>query len=107
MEVSMPESVPTLLEFLRNIAAGAWGPVLVSFLLEHIASFQQLQAEAKKWVVLALFVVLPVGAQALLQYVPAEAFAEVEWLWNALALGFAGWLASQGANALFNKHKVR
>ena len=87
--------VPTLLEFLRNVAAGAWGPVVVSFLLEHIAAFQRLSAEAKKWTVLGVFVVLPVAAQALIQYVPPQVWETAQPFWNALALGFAGWAVSQ------------
>ena len=95
----MEESlVPTLVAFLRNVAAGAWGPVLVSFLLEHIPAFQKLTGEAKKWAVMAIFVVLPVGAQALLQYVPAEVWAQLEPFWNALALGFVSWGGSQIAH---------
>ena len=98
-------SVPTLIEFLRDGAAGAWAPLLVSFLLEHIRAFQNLRAEAKKWVVLGLFVVAPVVAQALVQYVPATVFAQVEPFWNALALGFVGWVGSQAAHEFDKRRK--
>ena len=94
----MPFSQPTIVEFLRNVAAGAWAPVLIAFLLEHVQAFQKLQAEVKKWTVLGLFVVLPLVATALLQFVPAEVWASVEPFWNALALGFAAWVASQAAH---------
>ena len=90
--------VPSVVEFLRNVAAGAWAPVAIAFLLEHVVVFQRLQAEVKKWVVLGLFVFLPVAATALLQFVPAEVWGQLEPFWNALAVGFAAWVASQMAH---------
>ena len=84
--------------FLRNVAAGAWAPVAIAFLLEHIRPFQALQAEIKKWAVLGLFVALPLAATALLRYVPTDVWVELEPFWNALAVGMAGWLASQAAH---------
>ena len=92
------QEVPTLIEFVRNVAAGAWGPVFVSFLLEHVQAFQNLKAEAKKWMVLGLFVALPLGAQALIQYVPADVWSQLEPFWSALALGFVSWVGSQVAH---------
>lgn len=95
--------VPTLIDFLRDVAAGAWGPAIVSFLLEHIPAFQNLASEAKKWTVMAIFVILPVGAQALLQYVPAGIWATLEPFWNAMAIGFASWMGSQLIHKFFKK----
>jgi hypothetical protein len=92
------QTVPTLVEFLRNVAAGAWAPLVIAFLLEHVQVFQSLQAETKKWTVLGIFLVLPVAASALLQYVPADVWVVLEPFWSALALGFAGWTVSQVAH---------
>ena len=88
----------SVVEFLRNVAAGAWAPVAIAFLLEHVKWFQALQSEARKWVVLGLFVALPLAATALLKYVPAYIWTELEPFWNALAIGFAGWVVSQAAH---------
>jgi len=94
----MSVSVPTLIEFLRNVAAGAWAPVVIAFLLEHVQVFQRLQAEAKKWLVLVLCLAFPLAAQALLQFVPAAVWVQLEPFWNALALGFISWLGTQAAH---------
>ena len=91
--------VPTLLEFLRNIAGGAGIAAIIAFALEHIKAFQSLGAEAKKWVVLALFLVLPLAAQALVQNVPPDVWPLLEPYWSALAFGFVTWIGSQAAHA--------
>ena len=93
------DGIPPLIEFVRNVAAGAWAPLLVAFLLERVVWFQKLSAEAKKWVVPAIFVVLPILAQVALQFVPADAWALLEPYWNAIALGFVGYVGSQAAHA--------
>lgn len=98
--------VPSLIEFLRDMAAGAWGPVIVAFLLEHIPWFQNLGSETKKWTTLALFVVLPILAQVALQYIPSDVFASLEPFWSALALGFIGWLGSQVAHHWDKRRKL-
>ena len=91
--------LPTLLEFLRGLAAGGWVPVIIAFLLEHFSWFQSMKPETKKWFVLGLFVIIPLVAMALVQFVPAEVWTLLEPYWNALALGFLGWLGSQVAHA--------
>lgn len=93
------EELPTLVEFLANLAGGAGVAAIVAFALEHIRGFQRLTGEAKKWVVLAMFLVLPTAAQVLLQTVPAEVWALAEPYWRSFAVGFVGWLGSQVAHA--------
>jgi len=93
------DQVPTLIEFVRDVAAGAWAPLLISFLLEHVAWFQKLNTEAKKWTVPVIFVVLPVVGQIALQYVPAEVWTALEPFWNSLAMGFVGYVGSQLAHS--------
>lgn len=87
--------IPSLSEFLTLIAGGGFAGVVVSFLLEHIGAFQKLAPEAKKWIVLAIYVVLPLAATALLQFVPPDVLALLEPYWHALAVGFVGWTVSQ------------
>ena len=98
--------VPSLIEFIRNVAAGAWAPLLVAFLLENVTWFQNLSAEAKKWLVPAIFVVLPIVAQLLLQYVPADVWPALEPFWNALAIGFIGYFGSQLAHGWDKRRKA-
>jgi hypothetical protein len=90
--------VPTLVGFLEQLASGGVIGVIVAFLLEHVKPFQALKAEVKKWLVFASFLILPLGARAMLQFVPAETIALLEPYFSALALGFAAWAASQVAH---------
>jgi len=98
--------LPTLVEFLTQIATGGFAGVIIAFLLEKIPAFQNLESEIKRWVVLALFLVLPAGSVALLQFVPADVWLVLEPYWRALAIGFLGWASSQIAHA-FDKSKTK
>ena len=98
--------VPKLVEFLAMVAGGGFSSVVVAFLLEHWPWFQSLESETKKWIVLAVYVVLPVGATALLQNVPPEFWEVLQPYWNALALGFVGWVGSQIAHAWDKQRKL-
>jgi len=89
----------SLVEFLTNIASGGAVGAIVAFLLEDVGLFQGLKSEAKKWIVLAAFLLFPVAATALLQYVPADVFTAIEPFFRAVAIGFAGWAASQAVHA--------
>jgi hypothetical protein len=93
--------LPTLVEFLTQIATGGFAGVIIAFLLEKIPAFQNLDSELKRWIVLALFLVLPAGSVALLQFVPADVWAAIEPYWRAIALGFLGWVSSQVAHAFY------
>lgn len=99
--------IPTLVDALTKLAGGAFIPVIVALLLEHIRPFQALPSETKKWSVLALFVVLPVAAAALLQFVPAEVWSQLEPFWRALAAGFLGWIGSQAAHQWDRRQATR
>lgn len=90
--------VPNLVEFLKMIAGGGFVGVIVAFLLEKIPAFQALKSEVKKWVVMAMFIVLPVASTALLENVPPEIWALLEPYWGSLALGFVSWVGSQIAH---------
>lgn len=90
--------VPSLVDVLTRLSAGAFVPVIVAFLLEQFPAFLNLPSNTKKWIVLALFILLPVGAAALVEFVPPDVWPIVEPFWRALALGFLGWLGSQVAH---------
>lgn len=87
--------IPSLTGLLTLIAGGGFSGVVVSFLLEYIGAFQKLAPEVKKWLVLAIYIVLPLIATALLQFVPPEMWIVLEPHWRALAIGFVGWTVSQ------------
>jgi hypothetical protein len=87
--------IPSLASFLTLVAGGGFAGAVVAFALEHIGSFQKLNAEVKKWLVLTLYVVPPLAATALMQFVPASVWTVLEPYWRALAIGFVGWVTSQ------------
>lgn len=92
------QEIPSLFDFVLKIGGGGFVSVIIAFLLEHIGAFQRLKPEAKKWVVLGIYVVLPLAATAAVQFVPAEVWLLLEPYWQALALGFLGWVGSQVAH---------
>ena len=72
------------------------------FLFERFKWFQNLSSDAKWWVIFGLSLGLPLLAQVLLQFVPADVWAMLEPYWRALASGFLTWAGSQAAH-LANK----
>lgn len=94
----------TLVDFLTQIAGGGAVGAIVAFLLEEVGLFQNLNSEAKKWIVLAAFLLFPLGATALLQFVPPDVWILMEPYWRAVAVGFAGWAASQAVH-IYDKRK--
>lgn len=89
--------LPSVFELLaQGIGVGA----VLAFLFERFKWFQGLTGDARWWVVFGFSLGLPLIAQLLLQFVPAEAWAIVEPYWRALAAGFLAWAASQGAHML-------
>ena len=99
--------VPTLTEVIALIASGVVVGPAISFMFEKFAIFQKLTPGARWWIVFVASVGLPVAAQALIQYVPAETWASLQPYWKALALGFAGWVTGQVAHAKLNSARAR
>lgn len=91
--------VPSLIDALGLVAAGVTGGI-VSFLLERTTWFDKMSPNGKWWLTFGLMVGLPVVAQLLLMFVPPEIWAQLEPIWQALALGFVGWLGSQVTHKL-------
>jgi len=88
-------NIPNLTDILVLLANGAGIGSVVAFLLEHVGAFQRLAPETKRWVVLAICLVVPVIARVALQFVPPSAWAVIEPYWQSLAAGFLVWLGSQ------------
>lgn len=101
------QEIPSLFDFVLQIAGGGFVAVIIAFALEHIGPFQKLQPEAKKWVVLGFYIVLPLGATAAVQFVPADVWLLLEPYWRALALGFLGWVGSQMAHTWDKGRQIR
>jgi hypothetical protein len=96
--------VPTLKGAFAIIAAGAVGGI-IAFLFERFKWFQNLQGDARFWVVFGLSVGLPVLAQVALQYVPDEVWSFLEPYWQSIALGFLAFLGSQAAHLVDQRLK--
>lgn len=93
-DVTQAGNVPTLLDAVRLLAAGATGGI-IAFLFERMKWFDKMSSNAKWWVTFGLMVGLPVLAQAAITYVPTHVWAALQPFWNSLALGFVTWLGSQ------------
>lgn len=89
--------IPGFVDVLRLLAQGVGAGFVLAFLAEKVGWFQQLPAEKKNLVILVLSVGLPIVAQVLLQFVPAQVWTAIEPYWSALAAGFVGWAGSQAA----------
>lgn len=89
------EDVPTLIEVLGLLAQGVGVGSILAFLFEKMSWFQNLGASAKWWLALLVSLGLPLVAQVLLQFVPADVWAAIEPYWRSLALGFLTWSGGQ------------
>lgn len=101
------DGVPSFVEMLTRMAAGGVAGVVLSFVLEHVAAFQRVSGETRKWLVLGMFVGLPIAATAALQFVPGAVWVVLEPYWRALALGFVAWVGSQAAHEWDKRSKAK
>ena len=90
--------VPALVDVLKRIAEAGGTAFVVAFLFERISWFQNLSKEAKWWTIFLLSVFLPVIAQLLLQFVPAEVWVRLEPYWRSIATGFLTWAGTQAVH---------
>jgi hypothetical protein len=96
--------VPGLVEVITMLAQGLGVGAILAFLFEDLGWFQHLSEKGRWWLIFGVSVGLPVVAQALLQFVPADVWAMLEPYWKALASGFLAWAGSQVAH-LWQKAK--
>lgn len=90
-------SLPALLvKMVRGVVTGA----VIAFLFERMDWFQQLGAKAKWWIVFSVTILLPVLAQAALDFVPAATWVTIEPYWQALGYGFVAWASTQATHIL-------
>lgn len=98
--------IPSLVDALKLLTSTVGLGMVVSFVLGNIDKFATLSAQAKFWLVLVICLVLPVGATAILNNVPAETLQALEPYWSALAAGFAVFIGSQVFYTLVLKNKA-
>jgi len=100
-------NVPALTDTLGLLARAVGVGTFLSFLFETAPGiskwFQALNTSLKWWIIFLLSVLLPIGAQLVIQFVPPEVLASLEPYWMAAAFGFLAWSGSQGTHILFNK----
>jgi hypothetical protein len=87
--------IPSLVEFLTLLTTTVGVGMVVSFVLSQLERFQNVSAQAKFWIVFAICLLLPVGATAILNLIPAETLLSLEPYWKAVAGGFAVFIGSQ------------
>lgn len=84
-----------IIRFLTQLASGAFGGAIVSFLLKNVKWFNDLEGDVKRLLILGIYIGVPGLATVLLQNVSAVFWAAMQPYFTALALGFAGWLGSE------------
>lgn len=90
--------VPAFVDVLALIAQGLGAGFVLAFLAERFEWFQKLSPKIKWWVIFGVSVGAPIAAQTLLDFVPADVWAQIEPYWQALALGFLSWAGSQAVH---------
>lgn len=91
------DKIPSLVEVVSLLAQGVGAGFVLAFLAEKSGWFQKLSSRAKSWWIFGLSVGLPIVAQLLLQFVPANVWDILQPYWYALAAGFVSWAGSQVA----------
>ena len=79
---------------------------LQAFLLEHVTLFQNLDALAKRAVLVVLSVVLNAGAYAILEYVPGEVLADLQ-PWYLVIITAISLVAAEYTHAKVNKKTTK
>jgi hypothetical protein len=97
--------VPNFSGVLTLLAQGIGVGGILAFLFEQFTFFQNLPSKTKWWVMIGVNLLLPLIAQALLQFVPAEVWVAIEPYWRSLALGFLAWAGSQAVHLLHKRLK--
>ena len=90
--------VPGLVDVLKLMAEGVGVGAVIAFLFERFKWFQGLGSDQRWWVIFGLSLGLPLAAQILLQFVPAEAWMALAPYWHTLAAGFLTWTGTQMAH---------
>lgn len=88
-------TIPTLQGALLFLTTAGGIGVAISFLFEQRAWFQALAPNAKFWIVLAASIGIPLGAKAVLEFVPPDTITSLTPWFEIAALGFGTFLASQ------------
>ncbi len=90
-----PPVVPPLVQTLNLLAQGLGVGLVLSFLAEKVAAFQNLRPDVKGWVIFGISMGLPILARILLDVVPASTWDQIEPYWQTAAIAFVGWASSQ------------
>lgn len=99
----------TLIEALTWLSAG--GSVVLamagaSYAAEHVAWYQSLSGEHKRWVMGLTSVMLALLAWATITYVPTDVIAQLEQPYRVIMLTIAAMLGSQAWHKLVNRSHV-
>ena len=89
-----------MVQFLTWLASAGGAAATLSFILERIPQFQDLDSNYKSWVNLGGTIVLALSAFAVLTYVPAATLALLAPWFKVVAACVVAWLASQVAHTV-------
>ncbi len=94
-------STDSLIMFIKYLGTTAGLGAVIALLTERIPAFQRLSKAAKTTIVATLCIVLPLASWAVLQFVPADVFSQLDPVFQQLVVGISvllTWLVSQGAH---------
>ncbi len=103
MEIQIPLTIVDLFKFFGTPLCIGF---VVSFLLERVVWFQQLNSDVKAIFALIIAVVLPILSYALLNYVPQSLIEALQPWYSVAVTGVIGFIGSQVWHRIFNSPSV-
>lgn len=91
----------SLILFIKYLGTTAGLGAAIALLTERMPGFQRLSKATKTTLVATLCIVLPLASWALLRFVPADVFNQLDPIFQQLIVGLSvllTWLVSQGAH---------
>ena len=91
----------SLIMFIKYLGTTAGLGAAIALLTERIPGFQRLPKATKATIVATLCIVLPLASWAILHFVPADVFNQLDPIFQQLVVGISvllTWLVSQGAH---------
>lgn len=94
-------STDSLIVFIKYLGTTAGLGAAIALLTERIPPFQRLSKATKTTIVATLCIALPLASWAVLRFVPADVFNQLDPIFQQLVVGISvllTWLVSQGTH---------
>ena len=91
----MTTDTNSIISILGFLASGGAAGIVIQFLAQRSAWFQNLAARAKFFLVFGISVLVPVIAQLIIDFVPASTLATLQHYWPGVVTGLLFFIGSQ------------